>query len=186
MDHNRPMQSKPHSIWWPRIATFLLWAAAAAGLAFWGLKWTGAGARLPLVAALGSAGAVQSDPQVLVRLLGAGSAVAPVAAAPGLASRFALLGVVAGPHGAGVALISVDGKPARPYEVGARVDGPLLLKSVASRQATLAGGLDAPAAVTLDLPPMKRLPAPAGTPPLPMIKPNPFEGNPFKPSITPN
>lgn len=185
------MQSKPHSPWWPRIATFLLWVVAAASLAFWGLKWSAVGAKLPSVAVTSSGASTLSDPQALARVLGAGASVAPVAIAA--ASRYALLGVVAGPHGAGVALISVDGKPARPFEVGATVDAQLVLKSVASRQATLAGGVDAPAAVTLELPSIKRLPAPARAEsppapmpmPLPMVKPNPFEGNPFKPSISP-
>ncbi len=183
------MQSKPHSPWWPRIATFLLWVVAAASLAFWGLKWSAVGTKLPSVAATSSGASTLSDPQALARMFGAGASVAPVVIAA--ASRYALMGVVAGPHGAGVALISVDGKPARPFEVGATVDAQLVLKSVASRQATLAGGVDAPAAVTLELPPMKRLPAPGRSEPSPMtpmtpLKPNPFEGNPFKPSITPN
>ena len=186
------MQSKPHSPWWPRIATFLLWVVAAASLAFWGLKWSATGAKLPGVAAASAGAATLSDPQALARMFGAGASVAPVVmAAAAAASRYALMGVVAGPRGAGVALISVDGKPARPFEVGATVDAQLVLKSVASRQATLAGSVDAPPAVTLELPPMKRLSTPGRSeppPPTPMspLKPNPFEGNPFKPSITPN
>ena len=175
------MQTNPHSPWWPRIATFLVWVAATASLAFWGLKWSGTGVKVPNVAAPGSGGGAPSDPQAVARMLGAGAWGAPVVTAA--ASRYALLGVVAGPHGAGVALISVDGKPARPFEVGATVDAPLLLKAVASRQATLASGVEAPTAVTLELPPMKRLPAPTRAEPVPMVKPNPFEGNPFKPSI---
>ncbi len=178
------MQTNPRSSWWPRIVTFLLWAAAAASLAYWGVKGSGMGVKLPTVSVTSAGGPAPTDPQALARLLGAGASTAPVVTAA--ASRYALLGVVAGPHGAGVALISVDGKPARPIEVGATVDAQWLLKAVAARQATLASGLDAPAAVTLELPAMKRLPAPARAEPLPLplVKPNPFEGNPFKPSIS--
>ena len=52
----------------------------------------------------------------------------------------------------GAALISVDGKPAKPFRVGASVDGRLILQSVQGRRAVLATGMDAPAEVTLDLP----------------------------------
>ncbi len=64
---------------------------------------------------------VAPDAQALARLLGAGP-VAP-AAAPAAASRFALEGVLAGTaSGHGAALIAVDGKPPKPYRVGAEVE----------------------------------------------------------------
>ena len=187
------MQTNQHSPWGPRIATFLLWVAAGLSLAFWGLKWAAASAKLPVAALASSGGLAAADPQALARLLGAGGAVMPVLATPGVASRYTLTGVVAGVHGAGVALISVDGKAARPFEVGAVVDPPLVLQSVASRRAILASGAHAPATVTLELPPAKHLPVPARAEPLPMpmampmaippVKASPFEGNPFKPSL---
>ncbi|MDP2371636.1 type II secretion system protein N [Rhodoferax sp.] len=171
------------------MATFLLWVAASASLAFWGLKWSTAGVKLPGASVAGSGGPAPTDPRALARLLGAEGALTPVMAAPDAASRYTLMGVVAGVHGAGVALISVDGKAARPFEVGAVIEAPLVLKSVASRQAILAGGIDAPATVTLELPPVKHLPASAKPEPMPMpmpmppVKANPLEGNPFKPSL---
>ncbi len=175
------MQLKPHSIWWPRTASFLLWVAAAASLAFWGLKWSGLGAKPLGVPSAGVLGPAPVDPQAMARLLGAGALAAPTMAAPSVASRYTLMGVVASPHGAGVALISVDGKPARPVEVGAPVDEQLVLVSVAARQAALSARADAPASVTLDLPPLKRNAPLSPSTPSPAVphgqvpKSNPFE-----------
>ena len=67
-----------------------------------------------------------------------------------------LVGIVANAKNSGAALISLDGKPARPYRVGAKVDDGLVLKSVAPRRAMLASGPDAPESVTLELPALKR------------------------------
>lgn len=103
------------------------------------------------VVGIGSAAAV--DPQAVARALGGGVVEVPgVAAAPSAASRFTLVGVVADTSSSGAALISVDGKPARPFMVGARVDERLLLQSVGGRRATLASDATGPAEVTLELP----------------------------------
>src|SRR6218665_2844144 len=65
---------------------------------------------------------VAPAPQPLARLGGPlpsspPGAAAPVAAPPG---RFALIGVLSGRRsGGGAALIAVDGKPARPFRIGA-------------------------------------------------------------------
>jgi general secretion pathway protein C len=56
-----------------------------------------------------------------------------------------------------VALIAVDGKPARAFRVGATVDGETVLRSVQQRGVTLAAG-GAAAPLVLELPP---LPPPA-------------------------
>jgi general secretion pathway protein C len=89
------------------------------------------------------------DPAAIARLLGATpAAAAPVAT---LSSRFQLLGVVAEGDGGGAALIAVDGKPAKPYRVGAPVDENLVLQSVAPRRAVIGAG-KGPPAVTLELP----------------------------------
>jgi general secretion pathway protein C len=67
-----------------------------------------------------------------------------------------LLGVLADRQHGGAALISVDGKAAKPYRVGAPVDGNLVLQSVAGRRAVLAAGVDGPAQMTLELPPLSK------------------------------
>jgi general secretion pathway protein C len=90
------------------------------------------------------------DPAAIARLLGAVPAAAtPVAS---LSSRFQLLGIVADADGGGAALIAVDGKPPKPYRVGALVDENFLLQSVDPRHATLGASRSASAAVTLELP----------------------------------
>jgi general secretion pathway protein C len=63
-----------------------------------------------------------------------------------------LQGIVAEADGGGAALIAVDGKPPKPYRVGAPIDESLVLKSVEPRRATLAANLQAAPAVTLELP----------------------------------
>ena len=95
----------------------------------------------------------------LAKALGGGLALATVASAgPALptSSRMTLVGVVADAHSAGVALIAVDGKPAKPFRVGATVDGSLVLQSVGARKATLGADRDAVAPVVLELPALVR------------------------------
>ena len=97
-----------------------------------------------------------TDPVAVARLLGANRvAPGPVAPAASLASRFALLGVVSARTHDGAALIAVDGKPPRPYRVGAAIDEALVLQSVQPRQAVLANSIAGPPVLTLELPPIK-------------------------------
>ena len=147
------MQPHSQSIWWPRIATFCLAALAAGSVLFWGLRLQQPSHAQGLVQSAVPA-PVQADPQSIARLLGAGLAPASVVA-PSAASRYALTGVVAGQRG-GAALISVDGKTARPYRVGSRVDEGLVLQSVSGRRAALAASAAGPAAFTLEMAPLKK------------------------------
>jgi len=148
-------------LWGPRLAAFLLAALAAASAVYWGLKWPGSeatGTQRSALAVATSEGSTP-DPGALARALGGGnapdSAVAAVAtvATP---SRMVLMGVVANPKNGGAALISIDGKPAKPYRVGTRVDDNTVLQSVGPRSAVLATTLDGPASQTLELPAFKR------------------------------
>jgi general secretion pathway protein C len=151
------MLSNLKRIWLPRLAAFVLAALAAGSAAFWGLKWHGSSLN-SAVAPVPGVEVAAGDPMAVARALGGGkSAVAaPSAAAPSVASRLSLVGVVANPKSGGAALISVDGKPAKPFAVGSVVEEGLVLKSVSTRQAALAQGPNAPASVTLELPPLKR------------------------------
>ena len=153
------MQTNPQSLWWPRIAAFLLAGLAGASAVYWGLKWPGASAP-SAAASMAVADAAPTNPQALARALGGGNAVAApqaaVVAAASVAGRLSLVGVVANRSRGGAALISIDGKPARPYRVGARVDDALVLQSVAPRRAVLADSLQGPASLTLELPPLPR------------------------------
>jgi general secretion pathway protein C len=138
--------------WTVRGATFALAALAGLSAVYWVLKLGGPSAAVNAPVSAGRSVAAP-DPGAIARLLG-GTATAMPAAAPALASlasRLQLVGVVAGASsGGGAAVISVDGKPAKPYRVGSQLEEGLVLQSVRGRQAVVApanGG-----AVTLELP----------------------------------
>jgi general secretion pathway protein C len=125
---------------WPAAAaTAAIWALAAASVVFWGLRWTAPpDAVVPPAATRLRA---EPDPAAVARALGSASNQ-PVAAVavPEAASRFALLGVVADADRQGAALIAVDGRPARPFKVGAQVADGFVLESVTARSAALGAG----------------------------------------------
>lgn len=149
------MQTHSHNLWWLRIVTFSVTALAAASATYWGLKWTATVPPGPTAAVIFS-GASQADPQVVARLLGGGQTGVAAASLDSAASRFKLTGVVADRASGGYALIAIDGKSAKPYRVGSRVDDALVLHSVASRSAALAASVDAPVSLTLELPKLSR------------------------------
>ena len=150
-----------------RLCALVVWALVAATAVFWGLRLLVRAPSAPPAAVLVGDASTRVD---LTRLLGA----APVAvAAPGVlteaGSRFRLLGIMAPKPSAtgrahGVALIAVDGKLPRAYQVGAAVDGDMLLQSVSLRSAALGSARGGPA-VTLELPPLPT--AATGTLPVP-------------------
>lgn len=148
-----------------RLTAFVIWAAVAASAMFWILRLGASSPAAPShTVAVNVAALPHGD---LTRVFGAAPVRAPTgsdgAVQTPLSSRFKLLGVAAPRQGgdrAGLALIAVDGKPARSYAVGATVDGDLMLQSVHLRGAKL-GARDAAPQVTLDLPAL--LPAATGT-----------------------
>ena len=151
-----------------RLFAFAIWALVAATAVFWGLRLLVRSPAAPTYAvAVGDAAAVHGD---LARLLGSAPVNALAAqAAPEASSRFRLLGIVApkypgsaAPATHSVALIAVDGKMPKAYEVGAHVDGDLVLQSVSLRTVSIAPAKGAPT-ITLELP----LPAAAATGTLP-------------------
>lgn len=126
----------------------------------WGLQWSG---RMPgnaltdraaTVSLLPSNEGALVDASAVARLMGAVEAQVAVVAAPTVASRLALLGVIAGEDNA-AALIGIDGKPPKPYQVGSTVTDGLVLSAVTPRRAVLAASVDGPAVLTLDMPPLK-------------------------------
>ena len=128
--------------------TVAVWALAAGSALYWGLRLSAdrSMTAIPTVAAQPTV----IDSQAVARLLGATAAQA--ANAPSVASRFALQGVVAGSPGGGAALISVDGKPAKPFRVGSTIEEGLILQSATARQVTFAASRGGPAVLTLDMP----------------------------------
>ena len=144
------MVTNTRNRWMLRAATFLLWAGAAGCAVVWGLR-LAAPASGALVATVDAGGPAAADPVAVARLLGASSG--PLAAVPvaAVASRFTLLGVLAGRDSGGAALIAVDGKPARPVRVGGTLEEGLVLQSLSGRTAVLGANRDGPGTVTLEI-----------------------------------
>lgn len=149
-----------------RLLSFLVWALLGCSGVFWALQLLARPLPLPAHAApAGDSALPRGD---LSRLLGSTPVGAPSEPAPVAGeSRFRLLGVVSpkggdvGAHrGEGVALIAIDGAPARPVRVGAAVDGELRLLALDARSASLGQGgvttmtlrLEAPAAAATGTP----------------------------------
>ena len=149
------MQTDAYRLWSLRIVTFALSTLAAASAAYWGLKAWQAGPPPAAAPALAAQTSPSLGPQAVARALGGGLAPAPMAGstpnAP-VASRYTLVGVLAGISRKGAALISIDGQDAKPVRVGAPVDANMVLLSVSGRRAVLSSGADATASVTLELP----------------------------------
>jgi general secretion pathway protein C len=148
------MQTNAFAIWSARAATFTLAALAALSGTYWILKSTQTNS-VSTAATVATPGPSPLDPLAVARALGGGN-VAPAAAATSGRNAYVLMGVIAAGSKGGAALIAVDGKPPKPFRVGASVDGNLVLQSVAPRRATLAAGVDGPAQMTLELPPLSK------------------------------
>jgi general secretion pathway protein C len=145
------LMTKARVSWSPKIITFALSALAAASAAYWGLKEWHTPASVDVFAAPVKPTPVTTS--MVARALGGGQVNLAAMPTTTLASaRYAVVGIVANRSGGGVALISVDGKAPRPVRVGARINDRLMLQSVDGRRALLAGGLDKPVEVTLELP----------------------------------
>lgn len=131
MHRNGPAQ------WAARLSAVLIWGVAGFVTAYWVLAWIGQGA--PTALPTQPWVALEVDSQAVARALGAQPVVSvPVAQSPDAGGRYALVGVVAEGGCAssarrspgGVALIATDGQRARPYSVGATVDGRWKVQSV--------------------------------------------------------
>jgi general secretion pathway protein C len=134
------------------VVTLLVWGAVAFSAVTWGLRWSATGA-----APSNATAAAQTLPEVDATAAARSLGAAPVqaAAAPTLASRFQLQGVMSGGPNAGAALIAVDGKPAKPYRVGAVVADGMVLQSVEGRRISVGASMDGPQTLLLELPAKK-------------------------------
>ena len=154
-----------------RWLAFVVWAVAACTAAAWLLNLLSAGRPVPAHAvAVDTTASPRGD---LTRLLGAAPPVVetPVSAVRADA-RFTLVGLVAAPSpaavGKSVAVIAVDGRPARAYRVGAAVDDQTVVLAVRARAVDL-GPRGGPLTTTLELAPLAAattgsLPPPSGAP----------------------
>jgi general secretion pathway protein C len=140
-----------------RLSAFVIWSLVAATAVFWALRFTASPPLVPAYAvAVGKSVVVRGD---LTRLFGAAPRLVASGGAPLEApSRFKLVGVMAprspaaqAEAGHGVALIAVDGKPAKAFAVGARLDSDLVLQSVGLRTASI-GPAQGSRSVLLELP----------------------------------
>lgn len=113
----------------PAVLSALIWCAAAAGIAYWVLRWPSQGtpaAQVPAVASplaqagLGSVGHVG-------KALGHAKVLTP---APESSKRFVLMGVIAKPSGRGSALIAIDGQAPKAFVVSQELAEGWTLKSI--------------------------------------------------------
>jgi general secretion pathway protein C len=145
------------TLWTVKIITFLLWALAAGSATFWILQNVNAGANdsgnanATSAARANAAQEPSLTPQVAAAL-GAKNSVAPTAAGAltAVQARFQLQGVMAVGTKQGTALISADGKPAKPYRVGSAIEEGLEVTAVAARSASV--GSNGRTTFTLALP----------------------------------
>lgn len=145
------MESNMSNIWGLRLTAFGLATLLAFSAVYWVLRWPVAQPYAEEVLAAPVATVSPAEQRrLLAQVLSAGGRALDVAPA-GLAARLVLSGVVANAAGSGVALISVDGKPARAYAVGSAVADGLVLKAVAPRRAMLAADAQAPDELALEM-----------------------------------
>ena len=115
-----------------RWLAFVIWAAVAAAAVFWAFRLFVPALPAPAhTVTVGMAPSVKTD---LRAVLGVEEkAVVVEAAVPIADARFQLVGVVSprgtAGRGEGVALIAVDGKPARPYRVGTKIEEGVVLQA---------------------------------------------------------
>ena len=139
------VQPATAGVFWPaRVFGMLAWLLAGYTVVFWVLQWgvaTPVGGLAPPPVTL-----PEVDSATVARALGGGqsnASVAKVTEQPGLAQRVQLQGVLARAgqakeEGPGVALLAVDGQKARPYALGAVVDGLWVVRKVEARAVVLA------------------------------------------------
>ena len=139
--------------WTLRLFTLLVWLLVGLCAAYWAFKFVTT-KPVEATAALATP-TVVVDSKAIAKLLGATDNVAKQPTTTTANTKFVLFGIAATAGGQGVALIALDGKPARPYRVGSLVADDLMLKSISKTGVVLAASLTSPEGVTLELPERK-------------------------------
>jgi general secretion pathway protein C len=179
--------NKASITWTLRVFTLLIWLLVGLCAAYWAFKFVTTKPVEATAALAAPTGVV--DSKAVGKLLGATDAVAGKPANTPASTKFVLFGLASSAGGQGVALIALDGKPAKPYRVGSAVADDLLLKSISKTGVMLATSLQAADGVTLELPARK----PANIGPIATLA-NPGAANPtgnpsgnpsFNPSVPP-
>jgi len=133
-----------------RLGSLLVWAVVAYSAVVFALQWGGG---VPVDAVVAGSEQKQVSPDVDSLAVSKALGVTPVqSASVSLASRFVLVGVMDGGPTQGVALISVDGKPAKPYRLGQAVSEGFVVVGTGPKKAELGPQLGAPATLQLELP----------------------------------
>jgi len=133
-----------------RLTSLLVWAVVAYSAVVFALQWWD-GVPVDTVVLGSEQKQVLSDVDSLSVSKALG--VAPVqSASASLASRFVLVGVMDGGPLQGVALISVDGKPAKPYRLGQAVSEGFVVVGTGPKKAELGPQLGAASSLVLELP----------------------------------
>jgi len=134
-----------------QLVNLLVWAGVAYTAVVLVLRWSeGADEGVPL-----NVGSEQKQfsPDVDSLSVSKALGVAPLqSASANLASRFVLVGVMDGGPPQGVALISVDGKPAKPYRLGQTVSDGFILVGTGPKKAELGPQMGSTPALVLELP----------------------------------
>jgi general secretion pathway protein C len=99
--------------------------------------------------------AVVVDTKAIAKLLGATDNIAMQTVNSSSKVKLSLFGLATSPSGQGIALIAIEDKPAKPYQVGAKVTDDLVLKSISKVDAVLAASATAPDGPKLELPTRK-------------------------------
>ncbi len=146
------MQLTIAKTWMPRLSAFVIALLLASTVVFWIMRWPTSdnGPALPLPEVRDELPAANAT--VVARLLGQGDAAVETTAQPDAASRFRLTGIIASGKGRGVALVSIDGKPPKPYHEGSKLEEGWMLQSVEPRRIALATDAKAPVGLRLELP----------------------------------
>ena len=133
-----------------RLTSLLVWAVVAYSAVVFALQWGGG---VPVDAVVAGSEQKQVLPEVDALAVSKALGAAPVqSASASLASRFVLVGVMDGGPTQGVALISVDGKPAKPYRLGQTVSDGFVVVGTGPKKAELGPQLGVASSLVLELP----------------------------------
>ena len=133
-----------------RLTSLLVWAVVAYSAVVFALQWGGG---VPVDAVVAGSEQKQVLPEVDALAVSKALGAAPVqSASASLESRFVLVGVMDGGPTQGVALISVDGKPAKPYRLGQTVSDGFVVLATGPKKAELGPQLGAASSLVLELP----------------------------------
>jgi len=146
------MQVTMPNLWIPRLSAFVLGLLLALSVGYWVLHWPSREVGRELPAPSASNDAVLAKADDVARFLGAVAAPMGNAVAVDAASRIRLTGIIASPRGQGIALLSIDGKPPKPYRVGSTLEEGLVLQSVEARRVALSSDAKGPVRMRLELP----------------------------------